>query len=250
MLPFMEVKRPFSDEDWNNTPEPVKAYIIHLEQLIKQMLKRQDELEKRTENLEAQSKMNSQNSSKPPSSDSPFKRPKKEKKQRNRKRGAQKGHKGHRQQMLEPKITKNIFPETCSCGHSGWESGSVTPFYTHQHIELPKIELNVKHLVLHKGTCACCGKTVKAAVPGEFASGYGPRLSSVICELSGSHGASRQTVQDFCHSVLGLSISTGGIQRVIDRMSNARRAWHILSEKPKVWPSEKTIRSDSSVNRF
>jgi transposase len=217
----MEVKRPFSDEDWNNTPEPVKVYIVQLEDLIKQLIKRQDELEKRTEKLEAQSKMNSQNSSKPPSSDSPFKRPKKEKKTSKRKRGAQKGHKGHRQQMLEPNQSKNILPETCSCGHSSWEPGSVTPFYTHQHIELPQIELDVMHLILHKGTCACCGKTVNATVPSQFASGYGPRLSSVICELSGSHGESRQTVKEFCHSVFGLSISTGGIQRVIDRMSNA-----------------------------
>ena len=221
MLPSMEVKRPFSDTDWNNTPEPVKAYIVQLEDLIKQLIKRQDELEKRTEKLEAQSKMNSQNSSKPPSSDSPFTRPKREKKKSNRKRGAQKGHKGHRQQMLEPNQTENIFPETCSCGHSSWKPGSVAPFYTHQHLELPKIELDVMHLILHKGTCACCGETVKVTVPNQFSSGYGPRLSSVICELSGSHGASRQTVQDFCHSVLGLCISTGGIQRVIDRMSNA-----------------------------
>jgi hypothetical protein len=79
MLPIMEVKRPFSDKDWLDTPEPVKAYIIHLEQLIGQMLKKQDELEKRIEKIEAQSKMNSQNSNKPPSSDSPFKRPKKAK---------------------------------------------------------------------------------------------------------------------------------------------------------------------------
>ena len=62
MLPIMEVKRPFSDKHWLDTPEPVKAYIIYLEQLIGQMLKKQDELEKRIEKIEAQSKMNSQNS--------------------------------------------------------------------------------------------------------------------------------------------------------------------------------------------
>jgi hypothetical protein len=47
----MEVKRPFSDKHWLDTPEPVKAYIIHLEQLIGQMLKKQDELEKRIEKI-------------------------------------------------------------------------------------------------------------------------------------------------------------------------------------------------------
>ena len=51
----------------------MKAYIVQLEGLVKQLIKRQDELEKRTEKLEAQSKMNSHNSSKPPSLDSPFK---------------------------------------------------------------------------------------------------------------------------------------------------------------------------------
>jgi transposase len=221
MLPIMEVKRPFSDKHWLDTPEPVKAYIIQLEQLIGQMLKKQDELEKRIEKIEAHSKMNSQNSSKPPSSDNPFKRPKKESKKSKRKRGAQKGHNGHQQQMLAPTDTKIVLPDVCSCGHLSLDPDSVTPFYTHQHIELPEIKLDVTHLVLHQGTCTYCGKTVKAVVPNQLASGYGPRLSAVICELSGSHGASRETVQDFCQSVLGLPISTGGIQRVIDRMSNA-----------------------------
>ena len=73
----MEAKRPFSKLDWFSTPESVRAYIVHLEQLIGQMQQRLDLLEKRTEKLEAQTKKNSQNSSKPPSSDSPFNKPKK-----------------------------------------------------------------------------------------------------------------------------------------------------------------------------
>jgi transposase len=81
--------------------------------------------------------------------------------------------------------------------------------------------MDVTHFILHKGKCQCCGKTVKARIPTEFRSGYGPRLSAVIAELSGSHGASRQSVQDFCQSVFGLSISTGAIQRIIDRASDA-----------------------------
>jgi transposase len=79
----------------------------------------------------------------------------------------------------------------------------------------------VTHFALHRGKCQCCGKTVKATIPCHLRSGYGPRLSAVICELSGSHGASCQTVQDFCQSVLGLPISTSGIQRIIDRSSAA-----------------------------
>jgi transposase len=81
--------------------------------------------------------------------------------------------------------------------------------------------MDVTHFILHKGKCQCCGKTVKARIPNEFGSGYGCRLSAVIAELSGSHGASRQSVQDFCQSVLGFAISTGAIQRIIDRASQA-----------------------------
>ena len=220
----MEAKRPFSNLEWAVTPEAVKRYIIELENILQQLQKRQDALEKRTDMLESRLNQNSQNSSKPPSSDGPFKKPKPKRKKGKRKRGAQKGHKGHRQQMLEPTEVKNLLPEACECGQRFLES--ILPYYTHQHIELPEIEMDVTHYILHKGRCGSCGKTVKAKVPREFSSGYGPRLSAVIAELSGSHGASRQTVQDFCQSVLGIPISTGGIQRIIDRVSGAIEPIH------------------------
>jgi len=221
MHSVMEPKRTFSNLDWAATPEPVKQYIIHLERTIVALVSSVHQLEKRIEQLEVRANKNSQNSSKPPSSDGPFKKPVKKTKKRKRKKGGQKGHKGHRQQMLEPTKTQNILPDTCCCGNFCLKPESVNPFYTHQHIELPEISLDVLHLILHQGTCSCCGNTVKATLPDELSSGYGPRLSAVICELSGSHGASRETVQDFCKSVLGLPISVGGIQRVIDRMSDA-----------------------------
>jgi hypothetical protein len=37
------------------------------------------------------------------------------------------------------------------------------PFYTHQVIELPKIELSVDHFVLYRAKCPVCGKTVKTS---------------------------------------------------------------------------------------
>jgi hypothetical protein len=62
MLPDMELKRPFSDDDWNTTPEPVKQYIVALEQTISQLIKRVEVLEKRTEKLENKTNQNSQKS--------------------------------------------------------------------------------------------------------------------------------------------------------------------------------------------
>jgi len=217
----MEPKRPFSIFDWGATPEPVKQYIRYLEQTVSTLVERVQQLEKRIDQLEARTNKNSQNSSKPPSSDGPFKKPVKKTKKRKRKRGGQKGHKGHHQQILEPTDTRMILPTVCDCGQYDLKPDSIESFYTHQHIELPEIPMSVIHFVLCKSKCNCCGKTLRATVPNEFRSGYGPRLSALIAELSGIEGASRQTVQGFCQSVLGFPVSTGSIQKVIDRASEA-----------------------------
>ncbi len=86
MLPNMEAKQPFSDQDWQATPEPVRQYIMDLEQTIAMLVNKVKQLEKRTEKLESKTNQNSQNSSKPPSSDSPFKKPKKTRKKSKRKK--------------------------------------------------------------------------------------------------------------------------------------------------------------------
>ena len=95
------------------------------------------------------------------------------------------------------------------------------PYYTHQIIELPEIEMDVTHCVLNQCQCVRCGKIVKAQPPKENQPGYGPRLSALIAELSGIEGSSRLMVQNFCQSVLSFHISTGAIQNVIDRVSAA-----------------------------
>jgi transposase len=59
------------------------------------------------------------------------------------------------------------------------------PFYTHQHVELPEIKMEVSHLILHECDCPNCGKPVKAQLPADKATGYGPRLSAFIAEMSG-----------------------------------------------------------------
>ena len=214
----MEVKRPFSILDWAQTPESIKRYIQYLEQTTVSLSAKVEQLEKRTEKLEVQTRKNSQNSNKPPSSDSPFKKVKKKAKKSKRKKGAQKGHKGHKQMRLEPTEVIPITPQRCPCGNRHLDTEKkMQPFYTHQHIELPQIQMLVTHYVLNQCQCDKCGKTVKAQLTKEQQPGYGPRLSALIAELSGIEGSSRQVVQGFCQSVLGFPISTGAIQNVIDR---------------------------------
>ncbi len=217
----MEIKRPFSDEYFQATPEPVQQYIVQLEGLVIKLLNETEDLKKRVTDLENRLNKNSQNSSKPPSSDPPFKKPTSKSKKGKRKRGGQKGHKGHQQKLMEPTSENLLPPKACSCGCFSFDPESIKPFHTHQVIELPKIEMDVLHFILHKGACAKCGKIVKAQLPKDHQTGYGPRLSALIAETSGIQGNSRETVRTFCRSVLDFPISSGAIQKVIDRASEA-----------------------------
>jgi transposase len=204
---------PFDPSDWEKTPPAVQAYLLRLHQRLEQLQQQIDELRGRLE-------QNSHTSSKPPSSDSPFKKPKRSKRRTSSgKRGARKGQPGSGPTWLEPTEVHHVYPAPCACGHG--ELTTPTLYHTHQRIELPPIEMQITHFLLHQARCVGCGRLIKADVPRPYATGYGPRLSGLIGELSGMHGTSRRLIQNFCHSVLHIPISVGAIQKVIDRVACA-----------------------------
>ncbi len=217
----MALKRPFSELDWQLTPEPVRQYIMALERMLHDMQQRVQTHEERIEKLEVRTRKTSHNSSKPPSSDPPFGRQKRKQKKSKRSKGGQKGHKANQQQILEPTKRHWLMPPRCSCGHSGIDQGKMQPFYVHQHIELPNIEMQVSHYILQKYDCPDCGRTLKAKVPADVSTGYGPRFTAFIGELSGIKAMSRNDVKQLCASVLGIPIATGTIQKLVDRTSKA-----------------------------
>jgi transposase len=200
---------PITVEDWKQTPLSVRAFILQQQELIGQLIQRVEE-------LEAKLGLNSKNSNRPPSSDPPWQRAKRESKGTG-KPGAIPGHKGHRQALLEPTQVVPIPPKLCVCGH--YEFTNHNPYYTHQHIELPEIEMRIIYFVLQEGECLACGRIGKGVAPEGFHVGHGPRLTGLIGELSGSQRSSRSAVKEFCQSVLRIPISCGGIQRCVDRVS-------------------------------
>ena len=110
-------------------------------------------------------------------------------------------------------------PPACACGQT--EFPDTNPYYIHQVIELPEINRLVRHVVLHEACCPQCGRVTKAQVPPEASAGYGPRLTALIGELSGSQRSRRSALQELCRSVLGVPISQGAIQRAVDRGAEA-----------------------------
>jgi len=204
-------------QDLQNTPPAILALLEYLLQENMALKKQIEAQGRQIEELRARLNLNSGNSSRPPSTDSPYKSKGTEKDRK--KSGAKKGHKGHRQTLLTPTETKLINPEACSCGNKTFHD--LTDYYTHQVIELPEIKMDVTHFVLYKGVCSCCGKTNKGLIPREHRTGFGPRLTALIAEMAGTQADSRSIIQTFCDSVLGFSISLGAIQKVLDRVSQA-----------------------------
>jgi transposase len=204
---------PFVPQDWEHTPVAVQAYVHTLQDELTQ-------LRERVEALEARLQQNSTTSHRPPSSDNPYKKPRHRSTSATpRKAGGQPGHAGHRQVLLPPTAVHNLKPERCPCGNATF--AATRPYYTHQVIELPSIELEVRHFVLHQGWCTVCGSENKAQVPPEHTTGYGPRFSALMGELAGTYGNGRRMVQTFCASVFGVPLSLGAIQKVLDRVAQA-----------------------------
>jgi transposase len=202
---------PLDAASWEQTPLVVRQVVIHLLAVIQQQ-------QERIAALEARLSQDSRNSDRPPSSDPPFVA-KLSSSTTNGIPGAKPGHPGHRQALLAPTEVIEVTPDVCVCGQQ--EFPATMPYHTHQVIELPEIRMAVTHVVLHETQCPRCGRRLKAELPAEYRYGYGPRLTALIGELSGPQRDSRSAVQEFCTSVLGVSISRGAIQRAVDRVSAA-----------------------------
>jgi transposase len=210
---------PFTPQDWKHTPTAVQAYVHTLHDELTQ-------LRARVAALEARLHLNSTTSYRPPSSDSPYKKPR----QRatttpRRKAGGKPGHPGHRQVLLPPTTVQELRPEQCACGNTTF--ALTTPYYTHQVIELPPIALEVTHWVVHQGWCQACRHWSRAPIPAEHTSGYGPHFSALVGELTGTYGNGRRMVQTFCASVLRLPISLGAIQKMLDRVMQALDPYYV-----------------------
>ena len=203
---------PFVPQDWEHTPAAVQAYVHTLQDELTQ-------LRGRVEALEARLTQNSTTSHRPPSSDSPYKKPRQRTTTTPRKAGGKPGHPGHRQALLPPTTVHELRPERCPCGQTTF--ALTRPYHTHQVLELPPIAMEVTHWVLHQGWCPACGCWSKAQVPAEHATGYGPRFSALMGELAGTYGNGRRMVQTFCASVLQVPLSLGAIQKVLDRVAQA-----------------------------
>src|SRR6266481_16402 len=140
---------PFSQAEWDQTPVAVQTHLVALHTQLQDLHQQHQQLQIQVDQLQGRVNQTSQTSSKPPSSDSPFKKPARG--NASGKRGGRKGHPGSGPVLLEPTAVQVVHPPACPCGASGLVTS--VPYHTHQVIELPPIEMQITHFVLHQGHC-------------------------------------------------------------------------------------------------
>jgi transposase len=203
---------------WEQTPLVVQHLVVQLLAISQQQTGRIQALEARMAELEARLQQRSHHADRPPSSEPPYeKRPTRA--SPHGKPGATPGHPGHQQALLAPTEVIEVKPSACAWGQTACLDPR--PYSTHQVLELPEIQMRVRHVVLDEAYCPHCGQVRNAHVPPEAAAGQGPRLTARIGELSGSQRGSRSAVQEFGQSVLGGHLSRGAVQGAVDRVSEA-----------------------------
>ena len=180
-------------------------------------------LNKATSRLNADSR----NSSRPPSTDSPFNAPRGKKPSGDKpaSTGAKSHHHGASRKPLPPTERREIDPLICpQCG--GHEFSDLKEIFRTQHIELPERLLDVTDVIVRAGRCRHCGKKVKGKIPGELTGTYGPRLMAFVGELHLGLGCSRRFVQRCFRHVFHLPISQGTLQNMLDRISTALKPYY------------------------
>jgi transposase len=211
---------PIPDDLWAKVPPDAQAALAAA---FLAMRRRVDELETRLGDLEARLKLNSTNSSKPPSSDPIGLKRKPPAPPSGKGRGGQPGHRKARRLLVPSENVRETFdckPTACRrCGRG--LSGDDPEPLIHQVAELPRIEPIVDEYRLHRLTCPACRATTCGALPaGVPTGGFGPYLQAVLAMFAGAYRLSKRQIQQVAADLFRLSISTGMISK-LERRSAA-----------------------------
>jgi transposase len=211
---------PLPEPLWKAASPELQAAVLALVQSYEDRLSL---LENRLGDLESRLKLNSTNSSKPPSSDPIGMKRKPPAPPSGKKRGGQPGHRKARRSLVPPEKVRDTFvckPTACRrCGHT-LDGDDLEPLI-HQVAELPRIEPFVDEYRLHRLTCPACRATTCGELPVGVPSGcFGPYLQAVLTMFAGAYRLSKRQIRQVAADLFTLSISTGMISK-LERQSAA-----------------------------
>ena len=213
---------------WDQIPPAVQAalwvgidgYAQHIAALEAQVAALQQEVQE----LRAQLGQNSQNSSRPPSSDGPQVKRKPPQPPSGRSRGGQPGQPPHQRAVLAVEQGDGVI----ECKPQVWRrcgrelQGTDSQPWRHQVVEVPAPRAHVTEYQLHRLVCGQGGITPCGSLPADVPpTSYGPRLASVIALCGGAYRMSTRRIASFCAAVLGGPLAAGAICQVEQPVAQA-----------------------------
>lgn len=196
---------------WERTPAEAQAYIRALEARVAA-------LEATVQRLLERLRMDSQNSSQPPSSDPPAtRRPRQRRTPSGRKPGGQPGHQGQTRTLVPLEDVAAVLPVKpthCARCQSPLSGDDRQP-QRHQVTELPPVKPVVTEYQLHSLMCPACGATTRAVLPrGVPPGGFGPRIQAIVALCTGAYRLSKRTTQEVLADLFGVALSLGTVTRL------------------------------------
>jgi transposase len=206
----------------HSLPKEVQEYILTLQKLLETLVTQNQE-------LSIQIAQNSQNSSKPPSTDPPFQRPAKKTKEKSaRPKGAQVGHNRHLRELVPAEAVDEIveiYPQECTQCHSPLRpSDQIGEPLRHQVWELPSVKASVKEYQFYTRQCSQCSHLTKSEKnwPCEVPTGqFGPRLVATMGVLHGQYQLSLRQTQELANDLWQLPLSLGTVADSCQKASAA-----------------------------
>ena len=174
--------------------------------------------------LQERVKLDSQSSSKPPSSDGPGRPNRAQRRASGRKRGAQFGHKGSNRAMIDESKVDHIIDcqpaPVCECG--GAVVVSTAAPQRHQVFDIPEVQGLIDEYRLYSGRCQGCGKVHGGVLPAGVPRGQlGPRALSLIGMLGTRYHLSQRKIRHLMDQVLGVNFSVGAISQAQGKVAEA-----------------------------
>ena len=184
------------------------------------------QLIERVKLLQERVNLDSNNSSKPPSSNGPGQMNRAQRRGSERKRGTQPGHKGHTRALLDENEVDRLVdckPDAvCECGG---EVAVVDQPQRHQVFEVPPLRAQVDEYRLYSGRCKGCGKLHAGVLPGGVPKGQlGPRALSLVGVLGTRYHLTQRKIRNLLDQLMGLSFSVGAISQAHGKVAHALKA--------------------------
>ena len=194
------------------------------------LLKRIEALEAENKQLRDQLALNSQNSSKPPSSDA-SRKSKSLRKSRSRSRGGQPGHKGHHLAFSEsPDRMELHFVNTCEACGEDLTKVTVESTLKRQVFDLPSLQLEVTEHQVEQKICPCCEHLNHSTFPAGVSAPtqYGPRIKGLAVYLHHYQFLPFERCQQCFENLFGHSPSVATIH---ESLRQAAQSLHSLQQQ-------------------